>query len=158
MGVAPPPRRAGEQPFCRQCRATSRLCCMRLPRTRAERKPRALLDELVDGFVESLEAVFLRLGHRGGGLDVGEPHRLARLPQGVDERRGRRAKSLDGLLGFGGDGFFRVGHGLVWLVVVPLGDLMIPRFWVKQEAHACTRTRIQSHIVVMLHHVVVNVH
>ncbi len=79
----------------------------------------ALGDELLVGFVDGVHAVDHELGdsHEVVVLvllgDVGEPHGLLRLADGVDVRRGRLAESLDGLLGFGVVGLGGVGHGCV---------------------------------------------
>lgn len=91
---------------------------MRLPRTLAERKPRALLGELLIGLVDGVHAFDERLadGERLAvfvlGLDVGEPQGLARLAERVDVHAGRLADVLDGLGGvLIGGGL----HGLGWL-------------------------------------------
>ena len=102
---------------------------MRLPRTAGVRGRTALAEELLIGLVDGLHAVDLHFSDRAGILDVGEPHRLARLADGVDVRRGRLAEGLDGLLGLG-LGVVRVGHGCVGLL--PFGTTILPRFGGKQ--------------------------
>jgi len=93
---------------------------MRLLRTAGERCRTASADELRVGFVDSVHAIEHELGDSHGLFvlvllgDVGEPHGLLRLADGVDVRRGRIAENLDGLLGFGGGGGGGgFGHGCV---------------------------------------------
>lgn len=73
---------------------------MRLLRTRAVRCRTASADELGVRLVDSLHAFAQRLHDRGGRLDVGEPHGLARLAEDVDVGHSRLADVLDGLEGF----------------------------------------------------------
>ena len=108
---------------------------MRLPRTAGVRGRTALADELGVGFVDSRHAVDHEFRHREGAAffslgDVGEPHGLLRLADGVDVRRGRLAEGLDGLLRFGGGGVVGFGHGCVGLL--PFGTTILPRFGGKQ--------------------------
>lgn len=72
----------------------------------------------------------LHFGHGGLADQVREPMGLARLADGVDVRRGRIAKSLDGLLGLGGVGVGGFGHGCVGLL--PFGTTILHPFGGKQ--------------------------
>lgn len=96
----------------------------------------ALGDELRVGFVDGFHAVDHELRDRDevavlvGFADVGEPHGLLRLADGVDVRRGRLAENLDGLLGFGGGGVGGFGHGCCWLL--PFGTTILHPFAGKQ--------------------------